>query len=275
MKIIDCYINTIFDNKETFAVAKANRIDFSFKGLKQEMKKNNIVGGITISDPETLQLNKIASPIQFNYFKRVCVKFPSIKACVGVNPAHINKLLLEKISSGVKEGWLCGVKIFSGYFHAFPSDKRYFSLYELAEKLNIPIVLHAGSVQGSNAMLKFAHPLHIDEIAVKFPKTKFIISHFGNPWVLDVAALLDKNPNVYTTLAAIYTGRLDVGEPMKNIVERLRQAYFYSSTPEKIIYASDWPLVRMEENILLAKKIIPKEDWEKVFYDNAKRIFKL
>ena len=50
---------------------------------------------------------------------------------------------------------------------------------------------------------------------------------------------------------------------------------WYSEKPEKLLYGSDWPLNNISKYIALMKKVLPKRVWEKVFYSNAKQLFKI
>lgn len=53
------------------------------------------------------------------------------------------------------------------------------------------------------------------------------------------------------------------------------EALDYIENYDKVLYGSDWPLVNITKYIQSIKSIIPPEYWNKVFYENAKRLFKL
>ena len=63
-----------------------------------------------------------------------------------------------------------------------------------------------GQTAGSRAYLKYSHPLTLDEAAVRHPDVNFVMCHFGNPWLLDAAAV-EKNENVMTDPPAFWRGR--------------------------------------------------------------------
>jgi len=41
------------------------------------------------------------------------------------------------------------------------------------------------------------------------------------------------------------------------------------------MYGTDWPIVNLGEYIDFIKEVIPQEHWDKVFFDNANRIYRL
>ena len=59
-----------------------------------------------------------------------------------------------------------------------------------------PVAIHTGATAGSNALLKYSHPLTLDEAAVAHPDVQFVMCHIGNPFLMDAAAVLEKNGNM-------------------------------------------------------------------------------
>jgi len=49
----------------------------------------------------------------------------------------------------------------------------------------------------------------------------------------------------------------------------------YIGDYERLLYGTDWPLANIGNYIEFIKKIIPERHWEKVFFHNANRIYKL
>ncbi len=46
----------------------------------------------------------------------------------------------------------------------------------------------------------------MDEVAVDFPGVRFVLAHFGNPWLIDAAEVLFKNANVWADLSGLFVG---------------------------------------------------------------------
>ena len=47
----------------------------------------------------------------------------------------------------------------------------------------------------------------------------------------------------------------------------------YLSDYKKIMYGSDWPLVNLENYLSVIKRLIPEDEYENVFFNNALRVF--
>lgn len=169
------------------------------------------------------------------------------------------------------------IKIYLGYVHRFASDKAYRPLYSLAAKYNVPVVFHTGDTYSTKAKLKYADPLTIDEVAVDFPKTTFVIAHLGNPWIDSAMQVVYKNPNVYVEASAMMIGKiLDDPEALDTfLVKPLRRAFDYVGDPSKFLFGSDWPLVGMRDYLTAYKKAIPEKYWCKVFFENAVNVFRI
>ena len=95
-----------------------------------------------------------------------------------------------------------GIKLGANYQNFNPLSKEAFNLYHRLEKDNYPIIFHQGTSPMSDAPLKFAHPLVIDEIAIKFPKLKMILAHLGHPWHTDCISVIRKHKNVWADISA-------------------------------------------------------------------------
>ena len=268
MKIIDAHIHVNFPDQETKKFAEQHNINFSLEGLRRELAENAVERAVAI----TTDTNS-PTPGEYSLLKEQCRKERKLKAVCSINPNHTSIKYQKRVEQAFKES-VIGLKIFPGYHSVYPSDKRYFPFYKLAGKYNKPVIIHSGDTFGSNYLVKYAHPLDIDEIAVQFPQTTFIIAHLGNPWIRDAAEVVYKNENVYVDVSAFCIGHAR-GHDFKRIKEDIQWALNYTARPDKFLYGSDWPLTPMKEYIAVIKKAVPKEHHQKIFYENAKRVFRL
>ncbi len=268
MKIIDAHIHTNFANEETQKFAQQDGINFSLQGLKKELKENYVETAIAITTD-----TNAPTPGEYSLLRKQCGEEPQLKAVCSINPNYASAKYQKMVEQALK-GPVIGIKIFPGYHSFYPHHPRYFPFYKLAGKYNKPVIIHSGDTFGSNYLVKYAHPLAIDEIAVKFPKTTFIIAHLGNPWIRDAAELVYKNENVYTDLSALCIAQTHAHD-FRRIRQDIQWALNYSGRPDKFLYGSDWPLTPMKEYIAMIKKAVPREHHQKIFYENAKRVFHL
>ncbi len=65
-----------------------------------------------------------------------------------------------------------------------PTDPRIYPIYDLCEQHRIPVILMLGGRAGPD--ITYSDPKIINRIAADFPKTNFIISHGGWPWVQQI-----------------------------------------------------------------------------------------
>lgn len=268
MKIIDAHIHTSFYKKDLQAISKANGIDFSLDGLRDEMKKNNISYVFSLTDSFNDD-----SPMGMKYLTAQMKKEKRIIGIGGINPSRLSSKSVKNLRNCLSGGLLRGLKIYLGYFWKYPFDKVYNKVYDLAEKYDCPVIFHTGDTLASavrKPLLKYAQPLNLDEVAVARPKLKIVIAHSGYPWVMDAAEVTYKNKNVYVDISGWAFGKNF--DP--NNKRRIREMIDYVG-PDKIIYGTDWPLVRMKDYLSFFKKAIPKKYHQKIFYGNAKKLFKL
>jgi hypothetical protein len=191
--------------------------------------------------------------------------------CVGLT-ARVDAAALEK---KLRSGLYRCIKIYLGYVPQYAYDPHYEPAYRLAEKYDVPVIFHTGDTYSGKALLKYAQPLTIDEVAVKHPKTRFVIAHCGNPWIEDAAELAYKNDNVYLDGSGLAIGDLDKKPEWTEeyFVKPLRWVFGFLENPRKLMYGTDWPLVPMGPYFRAFKRAIPREHWQAVFHDNAARVF--
>ena len=126
--------------------------------------------------------------------------------------------------------------------------------------------------------MKYSHPLALDEAAADFPRTRFVMCHFGNPFLEAAAAVLEKNPNVCADLSGLLEGRADLD---RYFVERagyvglLRTWMDYLGCWDRFLYGTDWPIVNLAEYRDYVTRIVPEERRPAVFFDNANRVYGL
>ncbi|HEX3870773.1 MAG TPA: amidohydrolase family protein [Pirellulales bacterium] len=201
---------------------------------------------------------------------------------IGVaHPERFDRGHLERVEDVLKQGQVKAFKAYLGYMHYEPANVGYRPYYRLAAKYNIPVIYHTGDTYSRRAKVKFAHPLAIDEIAVDFPSTKFVLAHFGNPWVMDAAQVIYKNKNVWADLSAFLIGDADELAEMKSsgvwerTAKRVKEAIEYAEADDRFVFGSDWPLAPIATYRDFVRDLFPKERYRAVFYDNAKALYGL
>ena len=202
--------------------------------------------------------------------------------CTGVGqnalvPEQIDRSI-ELVEENLKNSRCVGLKIYAGYTRIDINDKVYVPFYELAQKYDKPVAMHMGQSAHPRALLRYSHPLLMDEVAVSFPEVQFVMCHFGNPFLMDAAAVVEKNPNVFVDMSGLIAGNLSVIHYLRDMhgyVDQLKTWIHYVENYEKFMFGTDFPLTDFANYIELFKHIIPEKHQENFFYNNAMRVYKL
>lgn len=172
-----------------------------------------------------------------------------------------------------------GIKLYPGYQHFYPYDERILSVYVFAQEHNIPVIIHSGflySYQDSQALLKFVNPIYIDEAATRYPETDIVLTHFGFPYLLETATLLNKNNNVYADFAGIVDD-----DTYDVLLGDMRKALkYFSGINNQILFGTDFvgDDTYLNEAGLYLKfvdELFSEEDRNKVLYETAKKVFRI
>lgn len=83
-------------------------------------------------------------------------------------------------------------------FH--PANSRAMRFYESAQELSLPVFFHNGSHLGADAVLGYAQPYLLDEVAREFAALKIIIGTMGVPFIEQTLSMVAKHENVYADL---------------------------------------------------------------------------
>lgn len=197
------------------------------------------------------------------------------------HPERYDREHMARVEAVLKEGRVKAFKAYLGYLPYGPSAPGYRPYYKLAGKYKLPIIFHTGDTLSKTAKIKYAHPLQVDEVAVDYPDTRFVLSHFGNPWVMDAAQVVYKNRNVYADLSAFLIGDFKAFADMEKTgvidraVKRIQEGIEYAETSERFLFASDWPLSPMNLYRDFVRRLFPAACHEAIFRENAKELFGL
>lgn len=277
--VIDVHIHADFSDATLVNQGHViSGVDFSPAGLAAEMAANRVIHACAMGwETGQTGISRDARNPMFNDPPEQLAGKLSVIS--GINPYTLDAEALARIDSALAAGVLKGLKIYLGYYPVAPDDDRYKPLYELAGKHRVPVVFHTGDTSSADAKIRFAHPLPIDDIAVDFRQTKFVLAHLGNPWTMDAAELMYKNPNVYGDLSGFLIGTESYfsdsanAESIDDAVERIREAFAWVENPKKFLYGSDWPLAPMKPYLALMKRAIDPQHHEAVFRTNAAEVF--
>jgi len=277
MAIIDTHIN--FSRIACFqeTAFSESGCDYSLVGLQDELARNNIQAAIAMGLQETSRFGfpdaSAPNPMELYLYD----SWPEqLYFCPGINPYELSDDSLDKIEQALHNPRAVGIKLYPGYYPFSVNDPIYEPVYELAAQFNIPVVIHSGDSFSDRGLIKYSHPLAIDELAVTHRRNFFVITHLGDPWVKETAEIVRKNPNVGTDISGLLIGSWACLEEMGSeplIVNEFRHGLMYAMSWDKVLFGSDWPLAPLTAYLDFVTRIVPEKHPEKVLEKNAFNIF--
>lgn len=157
----------------------------------------------------------------------------------GIDPTEPSAV--EEVQLVKNELQLKGVTISPANQDFHPSDSRAMDVYAECEKLEMPVLCHAGNQFTQGSKLEYARPYLLDEVARTFPKLRLVVSQLGQPWIDETICLLGKHPNVYADVSGL------LGRPWQ-AYNALVSAYQYGVI-DKLLFGSDFPYTSATECI--------------------------
>ena len=233
------------------------------------------------------QLEGDDDPLGVNQVRRLAKLVPGLHAIGIADPERFDEKHLQGVEAALEQGDVVAMKAFLGYLHHGPDSPGYRPYYRLAAKYQIPIIFHTGDTYSHLAKVKYAHPLYVDDVAVDFPETNFVLAHMGNPWLMDAAEVIYKNnkpgfkENVWADLSGLIVGSAADFERyrrqgvLENVIDDVRKAIEFAERPDRFLYGSDWPLAPMPTYRDFIRDLVPSAHHQAIFHDNAQALFKL
>ena len=201
--------------------------------------------------------------------------FPHLSVVAGLSYHSFEPEHLVPIADYVAEGKVRGLKLYPGYQPFYPSDPKWQPAYAFAAEHGIPVMIHSGDTYAPSGKLKYAHPLHIDEVAVDHPEVKFVICHMGNPWIRDCMEVVYKNANVYVDISGLVLGSFSDRFEIY-MRKQLQEMLLYGVEPDKVLYGTDWPISAMESYLTFMRELAtPEREKRKIMADNALALYGL
>ncbi|MGA8303189.1 MAG: amidohydrolase family protein [Thermoplasmata archaeon] len=249
-------------------------LDFTPQGLVREMDANGIDFGLVIQVHESPTAEEALTESRSLREQSL----GRLRPVVTVDPTREESRVREAIALWETDPHIAGIKLFPGYLPFYPHDPRLAPLYEFAHRRGLPVLVHQGDTLDRKGLVKFARPIELDEVAVRYSDVRFVLCHFGNPWVEEAAEVVYKNENVYADTSGLlahpsapYFERM-----VDQCRRRLLRAVISIGSPDRILYGSDWPLEELRVAVALVDELeLPEEDRVKILGANAARLFRL
>lgn len=182
----------------------------------------------------------------------------------------------SELKKCVQDLHMRGLKISPVYQNFDPNSDKAIKLFDLAQELKIPVLIHQATTFIRRAPLKHAYPSLLDNIAANFSDLKIILAHLGHPWEDEAIVLVRKHPNVYADISALTSRPFRLYHKLMSCIEY--------GIADKILFGSDFPFSTPEKainDLLKLNEIVKKTSLPKIptsiikniIYENSVKLF--
>lgn len=147
----------------------------------------------------------------------------------------------EELEHGHQDLGLRGIKLMPMYAGFDPAAPEYDDLYAYASTNGLPLLVHTGTTFVSAAPLRYAFPVHLDEVAIRHPELRMVLAHLGHPFEGECVAVIRKHPHVYADVSALHYRPFQLWHSL-----RLVQDY---GVWGKLLFGSDYPFTTVNASI--------------------------
>ncbi len=179
---------------------------------------------------------------------------------VALGTTHAEVEDQEAVFREIEELGLSGVKLHPEFQGFAIDDARLFPAYREAARLKIPVLFHVGDPKSD-----LSSPRKVYRVMEKVPELVVIAAHMGGYRAKEEAECLVGSHCYFDTSQWFYY--LTEEELLKRIEKH---------GADKILFGSDYPLnVPAEEIARLYATALDAESKRKIFFENAKKLFRL
>ncbi|HEY0699860.1 MAG TPA: amidohydrolase family protein [Micromonospora sp.] len=147
----------------------------------------------------------------------------------------------DELEHGHRGLGLRGIKLMPMYAGFDPADPAHDDLYTYAERHGLPLLVHTGTTFVSAAPLRYALPVHLDEVAIRHPELRMVLAHLGHPYEGECIAVIRKHRHVYADVSALHYRPFQLWHSL-----RLVQDY---GVWHKLLFGSDYPFTTVDASV--------------------------
>jgi len=139
-------------------------------------------------------------------------------------------------------------------------------VYGACERERLPVIFHTGTSVFPRARNRFADPMHVEDVAVDFPRLTIVLAHGGRPiWMSTAVFLVRRFPNVWLEVSSVPPARLlDYFPTLAKISDR-------------VLFGTDWPgpgVTDLKENLDAFRALaLSDEAKHRILEENPRQVF--
>lgn len=205
-----------------------------------------------------------------DWIARYCSADPRRLLAFGsVHPKYVENAAAEV--DRLKKIGIRGLKVHPSHQLFAPNEYRngfgpLRAMYERAEALGLPVMIHTGTSIFEGARNVYAQPILADDVGIDFSDLVVILAHGGRPlWMEEAFFLVRRHKNMYIDISGIPPQKL--------------MGYFprLEEIADKVLFGTDWPgpgVPGVRGNIEKFRALpLSQTAKQKILYDNAARLF--
>jgi predicted TIM-barrel fold metal-dependent hydrolase len=177
----------------------------------------------------------------------------------GVHPAHCADVRAE-MRRLLDELRVDGIKIhpphqeFAANAHATGELPGLGEVYAACEERGVPVMIHTGTSIFPGARSRLGDPLHVDDVAVDFPRLRIVMAHAGRPlWYEHAFFVARRHAHVALDLSGIPPQKL------AQVLPRLPELQ------GKVLWGTDWPSPGVREMRANVERFWAIQEWSEDF----------
>lgn len=203
---------------------------------------------------------------------------------INVDVPYADDACFAATEEWLSEGLAVAAKMYPGYDPFYPHEHpRALELAAMMDRLGKPLIVHTGDTVVPEGRLRYAHPLHVDELAVRFPTLKIVMAHIGNPFFDAAQAVIYKNGNVVADGSGLFVSRSDeftLDFYLDELIKRFRFVFAYIDSDEAVHFGGDFPFTNPRHHVefwlaVCRRLEFSEAETRRLFYENARQVFDL
>jgi uncharacterized protein len=271
---VDVHVHPSRFSRHGAAFAERNGIEYSPRGLLREMDSAGIGWGVFLCP-------RLAPTLEdglANVSEVSALSSGRLLPTGTVDPTRGEAEVARAVELWSRNPTrLSGIKLYPGYLPFDVTDPRLEPVFQWAEQERVPVWVHQGDTADPEGLIRYARPIFLDEVAVRWRSVRFVLCHLGNPWMEEAAELVYKNENVYADTSGLLNPFAErYGAQVDRMRTRLHHAVLAVGDVGKILYGSDWPISSIREGVGLVEGLdLPRADKERILGGNARELLGL
>lgn len=194
---------------------------------------------------------------------------------MSIDPVREGKEYIKKCYNKLH---LKGIKTSPVYTNCSLLDIRFLEVFDAADELNLPLLLHMGPTFPHKSLTRYGDPYELEEIAIRYPNIVIVVAHMGEAREKEFMHVIRKYPNLYADIADT------VQKPWQ--CYNTLMLYHEQKKMNKLVLGSDFPWATTEETINGLLKInnmlegtmlprIPEEDLHAIVERNTLELLRI